>query len=106
MINLNNEILFVGKFKCGKTQNIECRLGHNLYLIDIDKNSDCTTLDFYKKANSSREFFSKYDAQSELVSLTIQNEALLDRNFFENIKEIANAQKIVERHSQKLCMHL
>ncbi len=101
MINLNHEGLFISKFNYGKTQNIECRLGKKIYYIDIDKNSNCTFLDFYRKINE-RNKFSKYTKEAEKSSVTVKNNAVLFREFFENILEIEKAQRIMNKYIQEL----
>lgn len=102
MLNLNKELVFLSKFENGKTQNIECRLGRCLYFIDIEKNAANAHIHFYKKIKKNRNDFSKYDANSKLYSIRIKNDALLDREFFENIAEIAKAQHIADKYSQIL----
>lgn len=101
MINLNKDILFIGNFEYGKTQNIECRLGRKLYLIDIDKNVNTTCLHFYKKMDTDRNKHSKYDV-SESYRIIVKNEALLDKNVFKNIAEIEKAQFITSQYRDVL----
>ena len=102
MLNLNKDSLFISNFDNGTTQNIECRLGRCLYYIDLSKNSNDTTLYFYRKIAKQRNRFSKYSKEAGCISVTLRNDALLDRNFFENIREIARAQEIVSKYNQKL----
>lgn len=102
MINLNHEFIRVSTFDCGKTQNVECKLGRKTFLLDVNKDSACTRLDFYKMVGADRKSFSKYSAEAENVSVIVKNDAVLDRSFFENIKKIAEAQMIVTRNNDKL----
>lgn len=102
MINLNHEFIRVSTFEYGKTQNIECKLGRQMFLLDVNKDNACTRLDFYKMVGTDRKSFSKYSAGAENASVTVKNDAVLDRHFFENIKKIAEAQMIVTRNNDKL----
>lgn len=102
MINLNHEFIRVSTFEYGKTQNVECKLGRNIFLLDVSKDSACTRLDFYKMVGTERKSFSKYSAEAENASVTVKNDAVLDRKFFENIKKIAEAQMIITRNNDKL----
>ena len=60
MINLNQQSVFIAEMPFGKTQNIECRLGRSLYMLDVDKNA-CTILD--------RKFFEHIHTISDAQSI-------------------------------------
>ena len=96
MYNLNGSCssIFIGEFEFGKKQNIEVKIGRKFYLMDIDKNNEYTRIDFYRKLNVDRKKYSKYDKNAECSSVWIKNNALLNKKFFENIKDIENAQRI------------
>lgn len=103
MINLNKkEMLFVGRFEFGRTQNIEVKLGRKLYLVDIDKSSHNTSIDFYKKQGPDRGTYSKYGVEDSVLGVEVKNDAMLDRSFFEHIKEIYDAQRIYSKFSSIL----
>lgn len=95
MLNLNKESIYIGNFKNGKTQNIECRLGRRLYYIDIDKDCFSTYIELYKKVKKNRHDFSKYDPEAEKHDVCVKNNAVLSRDFFENMAEIERAQFII-----------
>ena len=97
-INLNHELLFVGDFPYGKTQNIEVKLGRKNYMVDIDRNSNSAMIDFYHKKGEDRNSYSKYGTDSTLA-IKVDSKALLDRDFFEHIEEIGAAQRIYDRFS-------
>lgn len=102
MINLNrNEYLSVKALDYGKTQNIVVKLGRCLYYADIQKNSSCAFVDFYKKIGTDRTKQSKYST-TETLGVTVKTDALLDGEFFENIGKIKAAQDVYGRFSDIL----
>lgn len=99
-INLNHEkYVKLGNFACGKTQNIELKIGRKTYMLDIDKNACSARLDFYNKKNSDRNNYSKY-GNADLHSVTVLNNAWLDKEFFANIAEIESAIATTNRFSR------
>lgn len=92
IINLNKQSVFIAKMPFGKTQNIECRLGRSLYMIDVDKNACTVHVSFYRRLNSERKKYSKYDSTAQGAAVTVAKKAILDRKFFENIHTISAAQ--------------
>lgn len=96
MINLNNEYIYLWQYTNGRHQNIEVRLGRKLYLVDIYKNSSTTRIDFYKKQGTNRGKYSKYD-EGSVLSVYVKPDVMLGRNFFENIREIKEAQETLDR---------
>ena len=65
IINLNHQSIFIAKMPFGKTQNITCRLGRKLYMLDINKNACMVHVSFYHRLNSEREKYSKYDTNQQ-----------------------------------------
>lgn len=102
MINLNKESIYISDYESGRTQNIEVRLGRKLYLVDIDKSSNSTFIDFYKKEGTDRGAYSKYGVDDSVLGVQVKNDAMLDRSFFEHIKEIYDAQRIYSKFSSIL----
>ncbi len=102
MINLNKESVFVAEMPFGKTQNIECRLGRRLYMIDVDKNACTVHVSFYRRLNSDREKYSKYDPAAQCCMVTVAQKAILDRKFFKNIYTISTAQCVCHLYAEYL----
>lgn len=102
MINLNKESVFIAEMPFGKTQNIECRLGRNLYMIDVDKNACTVHVSFYRRLNRDREKYSKYDPAAQCCMVTVAQKAILDRKFFKNIYTISTAQCVCNRYAEYL----
>ena len=96
MINLNKDDIYLWKYGHGDTQNIEVRLGHKLYMIDIYKDCSITRIDFYKKQSANRCNYSKY-GNGSVLSVRVKPDVILDRKFFENIREIKEAQETLDR---------
>ena len=92
IINLNKQNIFIAKIPFGKTQNIVCRLGRSLYMLDVDKNACTVHINFYRRLNSERKKYSKYDSTAQGTAVTVAKKAILDRKFFENIHTIRAAQ--------------
>ena len=91
MINLNKESVSISEMPFGKTQNIECRLGRSLYMLDVDKNACTVHVSFYRRLNSDREKYSKYDPAAQCCMVTVAQNAILDWKFFDNIYAIMEA---------------
>lgn len=100
MINLNRDTVFLDTFPFGKTQNIECRLGRKAYLLDVEKNNVSAFITFYRKLNSDRKSYSKYEAVSDAHFVKVKTDAMLDRCFFQNITEIEKAQRIYSEYGR------
>ena len=64
--------------------------------MDIDKNSSGTLIEIYNY-KKDRVSMSKYMAGLSLV--TVKNDAIIDRDFIENIKDIEKARKTLVRFS-------
>lgn len=101
MINLNRSNLFVSAFDFGRTR-LEVRMGRKKFMVKVVKNACDTTIYFYKKLNSDLGKFSMHDDAADLHRVTVANDAMLDRDFFEHIAEIEKAQSIMMRYSYKL----
>ena len=100
IINLNNQSVFIAKMPFGKTQNIECRLGRKLYMLDIEKNAYTVYVSFYRHLNSERRKYSKYDPAAQSGAVTVAKKAILDRKFFENIHKISAAQHVCNMYAE------
>lgn len=102
IINLNNQTIFIAKMPFGKTQNIACRLGRKLYMLDIDKNACSVHVNFYRRLNSERKKYSKYKPAAQCSAVSVAQKAILDRKFFENIHKISDAQNICNIYAEYL----
>ena len=102
MINLNKQSVFIAEMPFGKTQNIECRLGRSLYMLDVDKNACTVHVSFYRRLNSEREKYSKYDPAAQCCMVSVAQKAILDRRFFENIHKISDAQSVCNIYADYL----
>lgn len=100
IINLNNQSVFIAKMPFGKTQNIECRLGRKLYMLDIEKNAYTVYVSFYRHLNSERKKYSKYDPAASCRAVSVAQKAILDRKFFENIHTISAAQHVCNMYAE------
>lgn len=100
IINLNRQSVFIAKMPFGETQNIECRLGRKLYMLDIEKNACTVHVSFYRRLNSERKKYSKYDSAAQCSEVTVAQKAILDRKFFENIHKISDAQRICNMYAE------
>lgn len=94
MTNLNKTTIFISNFPYGETQNEIIKVGRKLYYMDIDKNSASTLIEIYNY-KKDRVSMSKYMADLSLV--TVKNDAIIDRDFIENIKDIEKARKTLVR---------
>ena len=100
IINLNRQSIFIAKIPFGKNQNIICRLGRKLYMLDVDKNACTVHISFYRHLNSNRKKYSKYDPAAQCDAVTVAKKAILDRKFFENIHKISAAQHICNMYAE------
>ena len=96
MINLNYENIYLNDYEFGKTQNVEIKVGRQIYYLDVDKNSNNSTISFYEKTTKNRNEQSKYS--SNLHFATLKNNSILSREFFEEIEEIEKAQALYEKY--------
>lgn len=94
MTNLNKTIILISNFPYGETQNEIIKVGRKLYYMDIDKNSNSTLIEIYNY-KKDRVSMSKYMADLSLVF--VKNDAIIDRDFIENIKDIEKARKTLVR---------
>lgn len=95
--NVNHEFIYLSKFDCGKTQNVEVKVGRKTLMCDFEKNMDSAHIDVYEKKSENRGDYSKYEAA--LKSIRIKNDAVLRKDFFEHVDEIAKAQAIISKYS-------
>lgn len=93
MLNLNERYLDVKRLDFGKTQNIEVKIGRNLYYVDVNKNQDRAVIDFYPKTTKNRNGQSKYSGG--VLGVAVKPEAALGREFFEDIEQIKAAQEVM-----------
>lgn len=100
IVNLNNTDIYLSGLPCGKTQNIKIKIGRKLYYLDIDKNSNSAYIGFYNYCKSDRKAFSKYDKESNLCGMWVENDARLTKEFFENIYEIKKAANLMGKYTQ------
>lgn len=100
-LNLNHECFKIGDLPNGKTQNIELKIGQKLYYVDIDKNHNSASLDFYKKNKTDRIKQSKYSSNG-VLTVFIKTDAILNRKFFEEINNIKKAQEIYDKWGDKI----
>ena len=98
MTNLNKTTIFISNFPYGKTQNEIIKVGRKLYYMNIDKNSASTLIEIYNY-KKDRVSMSKYMAWADLSLVTVKNDAIIDRDFIENIKDIEKARKTLVRFS-------
>lgn len=84
----------------GKNQNIEIKIGRSFYMLDIDKNCLDCSIHMYKKAHKDRNKYSKYG--NMIGSIRVKNNAILEKNVFENIKEIEKAQETIKKYKSIL----
>ena len=100
IINLNRQSIFIAKIPFGKTQNIICRLGRRLYMLDIEKNACTVHVNFYRHLNSERKKYSKYETAAQCSAVSVAQKAILDRKFFENIHTISEAQNTCNMYAE------
>ena len=93
--NLNHEIIFLSNFEYGKTQNIEIKVGRKTLMLDVDKNKNSAFIDVYEKKSNDRKSYSKYG--SNLHSVWVKSNAIIDRDFIGKIQEIEKAQNLLNK---------
>ena len=93
--NLNHDIIFLSSFEYGKTQNIEIKVGRETLMLDVDKNKISVHVEVYAKKSNDRKSYSKYG--SDLHCGWVKPDAIIDRNFIENIREIEKAQNLLKK---------
>lgn len=86
------DFINIGNFKYGWTQNIEIKIGRKLYLMDVKKDCSSCWIEVYRKLNKDRKKYSKYDPRAKATCIRVENNAVLDYRFFENIHEIERVQ--------------
>lgn len=94
-INLNHEYFELPKYRYGRTQLIEIKLGKKRYFVDIDKGAVYTVIDMY-------DFGAKSKYGSNRHSVYVNSEVCLNRKFFESFEEIEKAQEIYKRFDREL----
>lgn len=77
MIDLNKQKIQLSEMPFGQTQNLECCLDGNLYLLDLSKNACSASLNFYRRLDSNRGKYSKYDAAAQRCDATISPDVTL-----------------------------
>lgn len=82
-------------FPNGKSQRNIVKFGRITKMFDIDKDSGSATIHIY---NVIGENESKYDGKGLISISNLKSTALLYRDFFENAKEIENAQKTLSKY--------
>ena len=97
MINLNNKMIFLEKYPCGKHME-EVKIGRNFYIIEINKNAIDSELSLYKKLGKDRKSYSKYDKNANLHAIFVKNDILIDRQLLERIEELEKAQSLVREY--------
>lgn len=100
IVNLNKTDIYLSGFPYGKTQNVKIKIGRKLYYLDISKNSGSACIDFYNYCKSERKAFSKYGKEANNCRMFVKNDAILTKEFFENIYEIKKAANLMEKYTQ------
>lgn len=90
----HKDLINIGNFKHGWTQNIEIKIGRKLYLMDVKKDSSNCFIDVYRKLNKDRNKYTKYSPRVDSAFIQVKNNAILDYRFFTNIHEIERAQDV------------
>lgn len=98
MVNMNEKyaMIFVDTIPYGKTK-MEVKVSRRIYIVEFDKSSNCTCLSIWRKSNSKKHYL-KYEKDSEFTSLYIKNDSRLEKDFFENIISISNAQHLCDEY--------
>lgn len=106
MLNLNDPLnsIRVKDFECGRTQNIEVRIGRRLYMVDVIKTEMISYVELYRKVCSDRTKYSKYEPKAKMVSAKVKSNACLHKDFFENLQELKKAQDIYSKYGDVLAM--
>lgn len=100
--NLNHgNCMFVSVLPHGRGV-CEIKIGRNWRIVEFNKNASYTRLDIFNKLDNDRNKYSKYDADACLVSITVKNNAVLNRDFFVERWELEQALKMVRKYRSKL----
>lgn len=100
IINLNHSYIYLSTFECGETLNIELKVGRKTLLLDVKKDSQGAFISVFPKVSNDRKSFSKYGV--EIHSVLVKSDAMIGREFIENIAIIEEAQNTVRRYSDIL----
>ena len=103
-VNLNKGDLYINRLHYGLSENIEIRVGHYKYVIDVTRSSHSAFVEIYNKLDSDRKSYSKYCAKANLAHVVVNSNAVLTREFFENFHTIAAAQRICKKYCNALNM--
>lgn len=103
MINLNDASnIFLSRFDCGKSA-IEVKISRKIYLLDIVKHEGGSAdITLYRKLDKDRNKYSKHDPEANAHMVFVKGDAMIDREFLENIEAIEKAQNLCRRWSQVL----
>lgn len=90
MVNMNEKyaMIFVDTIPYGKTK-IEVKVSRRIYNVEFDKSLNCTSVSIWRKST---------DKKTLCENLCIKNDSRLDKDFFENIISISNAQHLCNRY--------
>lgn len=80
--------------KFGKTQNIVIKLGKKSLMCDFDKFVDGAVVNVYDKSSAKKD--QKY------CTVEVKADAILTKDFFENINEIVQSQKLLTKYQSIL----
>lgn len=94
-VNINNSCWYLKALNYGWNY-ARVRVGHKYFYTTIKKNHDST---FF--ICQAREFGASFDGSLE-CSLFIKNDSLLQRDFFERIKELSDAQRLCKKFKDVL----
>jgi hypothetical protein len=98
MVNFNEKdvMIFVTTIPYGKT-TMNIKVSRKIYIVEFDKSSNCTLVSVWRKSNSKKHYL-KYEKGSDFTSVYVKNDSRLDKDFFVNITDIANAQTICNQY--------
>lgn len=99
ILNFNKKFttLHLSGLECGRTR-ILAKVGYKVKVIDIDKNKLYSNISIYDLKKDKNGNICKYS--SILYSIyQVNNNYIIDRNFIENIKEIAKAKEILKKYN-------
>ena len=98
MVNFNekNTMIFVNTIPYGKT-TMNIKVSRKIYNVEFDKSSNCTLVSVWRKSTSKKHYL-KYEKNSDFTSVYVKNDSRLDKDFFENITNISNAQTICNQY--------
>lgn len=101
-LNRYGATIYISDYPCGTHANIPVKIGRKKYLVDIKKDSASALIELYRQCGSDRKSFSKYDARADLATVFVAPDASLSRAFFDDIRKIEEAQRIVAKYRQQL----